>query len=291
MDRVPRWLAERTGTTLPLTAVTKGTLVSFVTWLDQVKEAAPASFDRRITGVTVTARRPPYGIEVPKEATKAAREALKRLKADRERLARGRGQAVPATPAHLRAMVTASAEMPRAEGPQRRWKAYVLPDLAVYRNRALSLIAFSIAGRAAEVSVLDLPDIVLVDAGLEVHVPEVKGRPARDVEVAYGEHPETCPVLNWLAYKGAAEEGGLGETGPAFRAVDQWGHLGTSPAIVAQLAEVARRVQDGVPPKLKARVFTATADLAALAGWVSLPRWSPPHWLSPGYWSRSSRSV
>ncbi|MFE9254121.1 Tat pathway signal protein [Streptomyces sp. NPDC006879] len=40
-------------------------------------------------------------------------------------------------------------------------------------------------------------------------------------------------------------------------------------AIVAQLDEVARRIQDGVPPKLKARVFAATADLAALAGWVS----------------------
>ncbi|OKJ92675.1 Tat pathway signal protein [Streptomyces sp. CB03234] len=40
-------------------------------------------------------------------------------------------------------------------------------------------------------------------------------------------------------------------------------------AIVAQLAEVARRVQDGVPASLKARVFAATADLAALAGWVS----------------------
>jgi hypothetical protein len=40
-------------------------------------------------------------------------------------------------------------------------------------------------------------------------------------------------------------------------------------AIVAQLDEVARRIQDGVPPKLKPRVFAAIADLAALAGWVS----------------------
>lgn len=40
-------------------------------------------------------------------------------------------------------------------------------------------------------------------------------------------------------------------------------------AIVAQLAEVARRIQDGVPRSLRARVFAATADLAALAGWVS----------------------
>lgn len=40
-------------------------------------------------------------------------------------------------------------------------------------------------------------------------------------------------------------------------------------AIVAQLAEVAPRIQGGVPPSLKTRVFAATADLAALAGWVS----------------------
>ncbi|MFD4865309.1 Tat pathway signal protein [Streptomyces sp. NPDC058412] len=40
-------------------------------------------------------------------------------------------------------------------------------------------------------------------------------------------------------------------------------------AIVAQLAEVGRRVQDGVPRSLRPRVFAATADLAALAGWVS----------------------
>ncbi|MEV5239007.1 Tat pathway signal protein [Streptomyces cinnamoneus] len=40
-------------------------------------------------------------------------------------------------------------------------------------------------------------------------------------------------------------------------------------AIVAQLAEAARRIEDGVPSSLKARVFAATADLAALAGWVS----------------------
>jgi hypothetical protein len=40
-------------------------------------------------------------------------------------------------------------------------------------------------------------------------------------------------------------------------------------AIVAQLAEVASRIQDGVPKSLRTRIFSATADLAALAGWVS----------------------
>ncbi|MBH0246605.1 hypothetical protein I3W98_33130 [Streptomyces cavourensis] len=50
------WLAERAGHELPLTAVTRGTLVGFVVWLDTIKLAAPNSIDRRITGVTVTAR-------------------------------------------------------------------------------------------------------------------------------------------------------------------------------------------------------------------------------------------
>ncbi|GAB2717920.1 Tat pathway signal protein [Kitasatospora kifunensis] len=40
-------------------------------------------------------------------------------------------------------------------------------------------------------------------------------------------------------------------------------------AIVGQLSEVARRIQDGVPANLRPRVFAATADLAALAGWAS----------------------
>ncbi|SMF85891.1 hypothetical protein [Streptomyces sp. Amel2xC10] len=108
------WLAGRTGHALPLTAVTVGTLVGFVVWLDEVKRAAPNSIDRRITGVTVTARR--QGAAVPKEATTAAREALKPMKRDPQRLARGRGKAVAATPEHLRAMNTAPAARPPADG-------------------------------------------------------------------------------------------------------------------------------------------------------------------------------
>ncbi|MFF4763352.1 hypothetical protein [Streptomyces sp. NPDC001292] len=70
------WLAERTGTRLPLSALTVGTFVGFVTWLDQVQQAAPNTIERRITGVTVEARG--RGFTVPKEASRAAREALKR---------------------------------------------------------------------------------------------------------------------------------------------------------------------------------------------------------------------
>ncbi|MFE5512255.1 tyrosine-type recombinase/integrase [Streptomyces sp. NPDC056529] len=199
------WLAKRTGQPLPPTAVTRGLFVGFVVWLDTVKVAAPSSIDRRITGVTVTLRRQ-HGIEVPKAATLAAREALKPLKLDPARQARGRGQAPAATPEQLRQMSAAAAD-----------------GLAGLRDRALWLIAFGIAGRSAEVAALNTEGIVLESKGLRVTVPSVKGLPGRKVTIAYGTNPDTCPVRAWLTWKTAVN---LTE-GPAFLPIDQWGNLGT----------------------------------------------------------------
>lgn len=213
------WLAERTGQPLPLTAVTKGTLVGFVVWLDTIKLAAPNSIDRRITGVTVTARNE-HGVEVPKAATVAARQALKPLKNDPERMARGRGRAAAVTPEQLRQM-----------------NAAVADGLAGLRDRALWLMAFGIAGRSAEVAALRADGIVHVSKGLEVHVPAVKGRPPRDIVVGYGKNPDTCPVRAWLTWRAAS-----GVTaGPAFVAVDVWGHLGTTHLSAEAVREIVAR--------------------------------------------------
>ncbi|WP_051833025.1 tyrosine-type recombinase/integrase [Streptomyces katrae] len=214
------WLAERTGHTLPLTAVTKGTLVGFVVWLDTVKLATPSSIDRRITGVTVTARRAPYNVEVPKVATLAAREALKPLKADPDRCARGRGKAAAATPEQLQRM--------HAAAPA---------SLAGIRDRALWLMAFGIAGRSAEVAALRTDGIKLVSDGLDVTVPSVKGRPARDVVVAYGQSPDTCPVRAWLTWKAAAGLTG----GPAFLPISVHGAIGTDALSAAACREIIAR--------------------------------------------------
>ncbi|MFF2168156.1 tyrosine-type recombinase/integrase [Streptomyces sp. NPDC058175] len=240
------WLAERTGMVLPLVAVDEGTLVGFVQWLDDVKHAAPATIDRRITGVTVEARA--RGAHVPKDATVAARKALKPLKKDRARQARGRGQATPATPAHLRQVTAAGRTVPKKPGSRRRRATYELPELAVLRNHALALMEFAIAGRAAEAAALDVDDIVLTGEGLEVHVPSIKDREARDVEVGYADDSAVCPVLAWQAWKEAA---GLTE-GPAFRSVDQWGHLGTArlSADAVRLAVTRAAAQGGVNVKL-----------------------------------------
>lgn len=208
------WTGQQLGIRVADTDVTRGTLVSFVVWLDTVKLAAPNSIDRRITGVTVTARS--KGVEVPKEATKAARAALKPLKLDPKRQARGRGKARAATPEQLRAMNTA---VPK---PAAGRKKHVPPDIALLRDRALAALAFGIGGRASEVSALTVDGITLSGEGLEVVVPSVKGRPARTVPVAFGESAATCPVRLWLTWREH-----LGRTtGPAFVPVSETGRLG-----------------------------------------------------------------
>ncbi|MFG2412259.1 site-specific integrase [Streptomyces goshikiensis] len=220
------WLGERTGHRVASTHVTKGMLVGFVVWLDTVKIAAPASIDRRITGVTVTARS--LGVEVSKEATVAARKALKPLKLDPDRIARGRGKAPAATPAQLQQMYAAAPA-----------------GLAGLRDRALWLMAFGMAGRSSEVAALRTDAIALVGKGLDVHVPSVKGLPARKVRVAYGKNPDTCPVRAWLVWKAAA---GLTD-GPAFRPISVHGQLGT----------------DGLTPSGCQEIISRSAERAGLA--------------------------
>jgi hypothetical protein len=156
-----------------------------------------------------------------RRAARTALKPLKPLKLDPVRQARGRGQAIAIIPEQIRQMNTADPTMPHKAGSRRRRRDYALPELTVLRYRALHTLAFGISGRSQEVSALDDTAITLVAEGLEVHVPSVKGRPARDAVVAYREHIDSCPVRCWLAWKEAA---GL-DGGPAFRPIDQWGNL------------------------------------------------------------------
>ncbi|MFE5847700.1 hypothetical protein ACFQ7N_39380 [Streptomyces niveus] len=219
-----RWLAERTGELLPLSTITVGTYVAFVKWLDKVKEAAPNSIERRVTGVASEARR--HGYEVPKAARAAATQALKPLKLDKERQKRGRGKAAAITPADLRRMNTSPREIAPPLNARRR-RVLIVPELARLRDRSLHTLRFAVAGRNEEMSELDDPHIQLVAEGLEVHVPSVKGRPARDVVVSYGESADSCAVRCWIAWQEAKLAAGAPPDGPAYLPVTQWGALGT----------------------------------------------------------------
>ncbi|MEU2899633.1 hypothetical protein ABZ690_08095 [Streptomyces sp. NPDC006967] len=240
------WLAERTGTPLPLNSVTVGTFVAFVTYLDQVVQAPPNTIERRITGVTSEARH--RGCTVPKEATEAARRALKPLKLDESRRKRGRGKAAAIAPADLRKMAEAPRERPPSPTARRRAVLRV-PELARLRDQALNSLKLAVAGRNEEMSLLDDAHIQVADEGLKVHVPSVKGRPPRDVPVTYGEHRASCPVRCWQAWQEAKLAAGADPDGPAFLSVDQWGHLG------------ARLSPDGV-----GRALARCAKYAGLTG-------------------------
>ncbi|WP_331451915.1 hypothetical protein [Streptomyces sp. SS162] len=143
------WLAERTGTRLPLSKVTVGTFVSFVTYLDQAVEAPPNTIERRITRVTSEVRR--HGYTVPKEATEAARRALKPLRLDKRRQQRGRGKAAAVTPKDLRQ----TANAPRERTPARRRRTVVVSELTRLRDKALNSLKFAVAGRNEERTELD----------------------------------------------------------------------------------------------------------------------------------------
>ena len=216
-----RWLARtRTGHLLPLTEITEGTLVAFVYWLDEERMAAPSTIDRRITGVTVEGRR--RGAVVTKEATLAARQALKPFMLDPKRLARGRGQAPAVTPEQIRAMNTAQRTKPAGSKAKHR-SEHTIPELTWLRDRSLNTMPFGVAGRSAEVSALDEEHIVLVAGGLMVHVPSVKGQEARDVPVAYGEYPDSCPVRCYLAFQQAKHAAGC-VGGAAYPHIDRYGN-------------------------------------------------------------------
>lgn len=218
------WLAAKTGTPLPLSSITVGTFVSFVTYLDQVVEAPPNTIERRITGVTSEARK--RGYTVPKGATEAARRALKPLKLDENRMKRGRGKAAAIAPADLRRM----AEAPREREPHptaRTRRVFRVPELARLRDQALNSLKLAVAGRNEEMSVLNDAHVQVVDEGLKVYIPSVKGRPPRNVPVTYGENRATCPVRCWKAWQEAKLAAGAEPEGPAFLPVDQHGHLGS----------------------------------------------------------------
>jgi integrase len=151
------------------------------------------------------------------------------------------------------------------------------------RDRAMLLLGFAALLRRSEVVALDVADLVLVPQGLEVRVITPADPAQRDSErrvdvraVPYGEHPGTCPVRAWLAWRSAT---GLTE-GPAFRPVHPRARVGHYPTATirraARLTDLAvyRAVQTaarraGVETPLKFRSHSLRAGAAVQAGPVA----------------------
>ncbi|MFD1278027.1 site-specific integrase [Streptomyces kaempferi] len=175
---------------VPPTAATRGTLCAFVDYLWHREKRAYNTVDRKLAGVVVTLRLPPYQVLVDPEATKAARKLLKdylRQAEEDEEPARGRGKAPAMRLVDLRLIVSKCDT-----------------DIFGIRDRAMILLGFAIAARRAELAGLRLRNIRDDDNGLLVDVRVSKTEP-RTVAVPYGQNPETCPVRAWKAWRDAAQ--------------------------------------------------------------------------------------
>ncbi|QBJ94510.1 integrase (plasmid) [Streptomyces seoulensis] len=174
---------------IPTTAATRGTLRAFVDYLWNREKRAYATIDRKLAGVVVTLRRPPYSILVDPDATRAARELLKDYRKQAEAAEeprRGRGKAPAMRLVDLRVIVSKCDT-----------------DIFGLRDRAMILLGFAIAARRAELAGLRLRNIRDDDNGLLVDVRVSKTEP-RTVAVPYGTNPDTCPVRAWKTWAAAA---------------------------------------------------------------------------------------
>lgn len=141
------------------------------------------------------------------------------------------------------------------------------PGLLGTRDRALLLLGFAGAFRRSELVGLDVEDLDFTTDGLIIVLRHSKtdqeGAGAK-VGIPYGSTPATCPVRNvkaWLAATGIT-------TGPVFRSVSRWGHLGTSRLTDQTVARVIkRRAQAAELPadryaghSLRAGLATAAAE-------------------------------
>ncbi|MET8571806.1 site-specific integrase [Streptomyces sp. NPDC004783] len=191
---------------VPPTAATRGTLRAFVKCLWEQQKRAYSTIDRKLAGVVVTLRRPPYNVLVDPDATRAARELLKDYRkkaAEAEEPERGRGKA-PALRIDTLRLIVSKCDT----------------DVFGLRDRAMLLLGFAIAARRAELAGLRLRNIRDDEHGLLVHVAVSKTDP-RTVPVPFGRNPETCPVRAWHAWRTAA-----GITDPdrhAFRRIHHTG--------------------------------------------------------------------
>jgi integrase len=223
------------------------TVALFVAWMVEERGLKTTTAARRIA--VVARMHKLAGFESP--VTPEVRKILRGAKRSRKEKVR---QVLPLSLEQLRAIARA------------------LPDTAIgARDRAIILLGFGSALRAASLAALQLEDIEVCERGLIVSVVREKnnqeGEP-RFLGVPYGKNAETCPIaaLNvWLAHRGR-------EPGPLFTRLD---NRKTSdklrplePERICQIVQAALR-RIGVDPRLygghslRAGFCTAAAEAGA----------------------------
>jgi site-specific recombinase XerD len=140
------------------------------------------------------------------------------------------------------------------------------------RDKALVLLGFASGCRRAELTVIEVRDLELTSQGLVLTIRRGKTdqqQQGRQVPVALGARPETCPVRACAAWLEAA--GIVG--GPVFRAVDRHGNRSAQPLDPGSIARILKKAacRAGMNPAETAKIAghslrSGTATAAAIAG-------------------------
>jgi integrase len=174
--------------------ISSGLLAAFAAWLE-AQEKAPATIERRISGVVMGQRKRLGLAAVPKGISAQAFEVVLRYRKwlGENNIQRGRGQANVLTVGHARQMY------------------YAQPDtLMGLRNKTLLLIWFFLGSRRSEIARLTVADFV--DRGEIMTVRHGWTKTGPHEPVLSRKPDGLCPVRAWHRWVEAAELTG----GPAF---------------------------------------------------------------------------
>jgi site-specific recombinase XerD len=248
-SRFTAWSAARALASLP---AKPATLAEYANALVDAGKA-PSTIERALAAISTAHRaagrdRPDLGL---------ARAVLRTHR--RERAVAGIAQvrkAAPVTITVLRAMVA----------------ALDLDTAAGVRDRALLVVGFALGARRSELAALDLGDLVITDAGLQVTIRTSKtdrDSAGRIVALPYGSHPDTCPVRVTQAWLALLAQHGRA-AGPLFLRIDRHGHLGRAPS--GRGATDGRLTGQAVALIVKRGALAADLDPAAAWSGHSLRR-------------------
>jgi integrase len=151
--------------------------------------------------------------------------------------------------------------------------------LRAKRDKAMLLLGFAAALRRSELAAVRTEHLSYTPEGLRLLIPRSKSDQegaGQVVGVAYGARPGTCPVRAVRSYVAAASRVLAAQgrpsplSGPVFRGINRWGHLG-QPAITGRtVANVVKQHAEaaGLDPSLYAghSLRAGFATTAARAG-------------------------
>lgn len=141
--------------------------------------------------------------------------------------------------------------------------------LRAARDRALILLGFWRALRGDELCRLKIEHIKVQADGLEIFLPSSKSdRSNRGRNLTVPALKRLCPVLayeQWLASSGL-------QSGPVFRSIDRWGHLGELPLNANSLSRLLRHafVRGGAADPS----YSGHSLRRGFATWASRNQWS-----------------